>query len=155
LYREVLHAKVGVLRDVVRAKRSTRIPVVFSKEEIQSLLQHLSGTSWLICSLLYGSGLRLLECLRLRVKDVDFLRKQIVVREGKGEKDRITLLPAKLIQSLERQCSKVKFLHQEISACGKGNFLAICFPGFKTIDGSNVRSYPAASFGRKRGAACV
>jgi integron integrase len=121
LYREVLHTNVGVLQDVVRAKRSTRIPVVFSKDEIQNLLSRLDGTSWLICSLLYGSGLRLLECLRLRVKDVDFLRKQIVVREGKGEKDRITLLPAKLIPSLERQCTKVKFLHQEDRAAGYGD----------------------------------
>ncbi len=121
LYREVLHTKVGMLQDVVRAKRSARIPVVFSKNEIQNLLSRLDGTSWLICSLLYGSGLRLLECLRLRVKDIDFLRKQIVVREGKGEKDRITLLPAKLIPSLERQCAKVKFIHQEDRAAGYGD----------------------------------
>ena len=121
LYREVLHSKIGILHDIVRAKRTQRIPVVFSKEEIQSVLHHLSGTSWLICALLYGSGMRLLECLRLRLKDIDFLRKQIVVREGKGEKDRITLLPISLVTSLQRQIAKVKLLHQEEKAAGFGD----------------------------------
>jgi integron integrase len=121
LYREVLHSNVGTLHDIVRAKRTQRIPVVFSKEEIQSILQHLKGTSWLICALLYGSGMRLLECLRLRVKDVDFLRKQVVVREGKGEKDRTTMLPVSLIPHLQRQIAKVKLLHQEDRAAGYGD----------------------------------
>jgi integron integrase len=121
LYREVLHIEIGVLRDVTRAKRTPRIPVVFSKEEIHSILHNLHGTMWLICALLYGSGMRLLECLRLRVKDIDFFRKQIVVREGKGEKDRITLLPSALITHLERQCAKVKILHQEDKSEGYGD----------------------------------
>jgi integron integrase len=120
LYREVLHIKIGILHDIVRAKRTQRIPVVFAKKEIDSTLQHLHGSQWLICALLYGSGMRLLECLRLRVKDIDFLRKQIVVREGKGEKDRITILPMSLIPHLERQIAKVKLIHQEDRAEGYG-----------------------------------
>jgi len=121
LYREVLHIEIGNLHDIVRAKRTHRIPVVFAKKEIDSILQHLHGSQWLICALLYGSGMRLLECHRLRVKDVDFLRKQIVVREGKGEKDRITVLPASLLPHLERQIAKVKLLHQEDKAEGYGD----------------------------------
>jgi len=121
LYREVLHIEIGVLQDIVRAKRTKRLPVVFSKYEIQSILHQLHGTSWLICALLYGSGMRLLECLRLRVKDIDTVRKQIVVREGKGEKDRITLLPSSLIPQLERQISKIIIVHQEDKADGFGD----------------------------------
>jgi integron integrase len=121
LYREVLHINIGDLQDIVRAKRTQRIPVVFAKKEIDSILQHLRGSHWLMCALLYGSGMRLLECHRLRVKDIDFLRKQIIVREGKGEKDRITLLPASLLPHLERQIAKVKILHQEDKAEGYGD----------------------------------
>ncbi len=121
LYREVLDIDIGTLQDIVRAKRTKRLPVVFSKQEIQSILHHLHGTPWLICALLYGSGMRLLECLRLRVKDIDSLRKQIVVREGKGEKDRITLLPALLLPYLDRQVAKVKIVHQEDKAAGFGD----------------------------------
>jgi integrase len=121
LYREVLHIKIGILHDIVRAKRTQRIPVVFAKKEIDSTLQYLHGSQWLICALLYGSGMRLLECLRLRVKDIDFLRKQIVVREGKGEKDRITILPMSLIPHLERQIAKVRLIHQEDRAEGYGD----------------------------------
>ena len=121
LYHEVLHVKIGMLEHIVRARRTQRIPVVLTKEEIQSILRHLHGTSWLICSLLYGSGMRLLECLRLRIKDIDALRKQITVREGKGEKDRMTVLPASLIPHLERQILKVKLLHQDDRAAGCGD----------------------------------
>jgi integron integrase len=121
LYREVLHIKIGDLHDIIRAKRTQRIPVVFAKKEIDSILLHLHGSRWLMCALLYGSGMRLLECHRLRVKDIDFLRKQIVVHEGKGEKDRITLLPASLLPHLERQIAKVKLLHQEDKADGYGD----------------------------------
>jgi integron integrase len=121
LYREVLHIDIGVLQDIVRAKRTQRLPVVFAKKEIDSILKHLHGTSWLICALLYGSGMRLLECHRLRIKDIDFLRKQIVVREGKGEKDRITLLPSSIVSHLERQIAKVKIIHQEDKTAGYGD----------------------------------
>jgi integron integrase len=121
LYLEVLHVNIGKLEHIVRAKRTQRLPVVFTKDEIQSILRHMHGTSWLICSLLYGSGMRLLECLRLRIKDIDPLRKQITVREGKGEKDRITVLPASLIPFIERQIVKVKVLHQEDRIAGYGD----------------------------------
>jgi integron integrase len=121
LYREVFQMQIGYLQDLVRAKRTTRIPVVFSRDEIQTLLRQTSGTSGLICALLYGSGMRLLECLHLRVKDVDFMRRQIVVREGKGEKDRITPLPVSLIPHLERQIARVKVQHQEDRAAGFGD----------------------------------
>ncbi len=121
LYHQVFQLKIGLLQDIVRAKRTTRLPVVFSKEEIKNILRQLPGTSGLICSLLYGSGMRLLECLQLRVKDIDFMRKQIIVREGKGEKDRITPLPVSLIPQLERQIAKVKVIHQEDRAAGYGD----------------------------------
>ncbi len=121
LYREMFQVKIGILQDLVRAKRTARLPVVFSQEEIRSILHQLYGTSGLICSLLYGSGMRLLECLQLRVKDIDFMRKIIVVREGKGEKDRVTPLPLTLIPSLERQIAKVKVIHQEDRATGYGD----------------------------------
>ncbi|MGH8057454.1 MAG: phage integrase N-terminal SAM-like domain-containing protein, partial [Candidatus Entotheonellia bacterium] len=84
LYREVLAQDLGSLDDVVRAKRPRRLPVVLTREEVRELLSALQGGKWLMASLLYGAGLRLLECLRLRVKDLDFEANQIVVREGKG-----------------------------------------------------------------------
>ena len=118
---EVLHVKIGMLEHIVRAKRTQRLPVVFTKEEIQLILRHMNGTTWLICSLLYGSGMRLLECLQLRIKDIDSLRKHITVREGKGEKDRITVLPVSLIPYLERQIMKVRVLHQEDRSAGYGD----------------------------------
>jgi len=121
LYREVLHIKIGDLQEIVRAKRTQRIPVVFTKKEIDSILQYLHGSQRLICALLYGSGMRLLECHRLRIKDIDFLRKQIIVREGKGEKDRMTILPASLLRHLEHQIAKVKLLHQEDKDDGYGD----------------------------------
>ncbi len=121
LYREVLHIKIGDMNEIIRAKRTQRIPVVFTKKEIESILQYLHGSQRLICALLYGSGMRLLECHRLRIKDIDFLRKQIIVREGKGEKDRITILPASLLTHLEHQIAKVKLLHQEDKTDGYGD----------------------------------
>lgn len=121
LYREVLDSKVGLLKNIVRAKRTARLPVVFSKSEVEAILKQLEGTNKLICALLYGTGMRLLECMRLRVKDIDFVRKCIVVREGKGEKDRIALLPKSLIAPLERQIARAKVLHQEDRAAGFGD----------------------------------
>jgi integron integrase len=121
LYRDVLKIKVGSLQGITRAKQTQRIPVVFTKKEIHLILRHLQGSSWLICSLLYGSGMRLLECLRLRIKDIDFMRNQIIIREGKGEKDRVTVLPVSLKSFLERQIAKVKLLHQEDRAAGYGD----------------------------------
>ena len=84
---------MGAIEGVQRAKRPSRLPVVFTRKEVQEILRNLQGTKLLMASLLYGAGLRLTECLRLRVKDIDFGYNQIVVRDGKGGKDRVTVLP--------------------------------------------------------------
>jgi len=88
LYHQVLEKKIGLIQGVVRAKRPRRLPVVLTKEEVKSILGCMQGTPWVMAMLLYGAGLRLMECCRLRVKDIDFARNQIVVRGGKGDKDR-------------------------------------------------------------------
>jgi integron integrase len=108
----VLGQPVEWVEDVVRAKRPKKLPVVFTGEEVKAVLGHLRGEAWLMASLLYGSGLRLMECVRLRVKDLDFARLQITVREGKGEKDRVTMLPPSLVAPLRRQLERVKALHE-------------------------------------------
>jgi integron integrase len=113
LYREILNRDLGEFSNVVRAKRPAKLPVVFTREEVRRVLKKLDGTYKLIAGLMYGSGLRLMECLRLRVKDVDFAMNQIVVRDGKGEKDRVTMLPASLKQLLQLHLNKVKALHEE------------------------------------------
>jgi integron integrase len=112
LYREVLALPIGWVDDVERAKRPKRLPVVFTREEVRAVLGHLRGEAWLMASLLYGSGLRLMECVRLRVKDVDFARLRVTVREGKGDKDRITMLPPSLVRHLQRQMESAKALHE-------------------------------------------
>jgi integron integrase len=112
LYREVLAIPIGWVDDVERAKRPKRLPVVFTREETRAVLGHLRGEAWLMASLLYGSGMRLMECIRLRVKDVDFAQLQITVREGKGNKDRITMLPPSLVGPLRRQLERAKALHE-------------------------------------------
>ena len=93
LYREVLAQELGWLNDMVPAKHSQRLPTVLTQQEVRALLSAVDGIPWLMANLLYGAGLRLMECLRLRVKDLDFTTNNIVVREGKGDKDRITMLP--------------------------------------------------------------
>ena len=108
LYKNVLHKELGDFGNVIRAKRSKKIPTVFTKDEVKRILIHLIDEKQLMASLLYGSGLRLTECLRLRVKDVDFEHKHIIVRDGKGEKDRVTLLSEKDIQRLNKHLEKVK-----------------------------------------------
>lgn len=112
LYRQVLAQELPWLEDVARAKRPTRVPLVFTREEVSAVLLQLRHTSWLMASLLYGSGLRLRECLTLRVKDLDFNYRQIVVRQAKGAKDRRTILPLTLIEPLKQQLLRVKALHQ-------------------------------------------
>ncbi len=112
LYREVLRIDLPWMENVVRAKGSRRLPVVLSKGEVAMLLRSLAGRNWLMASLLYGSGLRLMECLRLRVKDVDVARNEITVREGKGAKDRRTVLPASLREALLRQIEDSRVLHR-------------------------------------------
>jgi len=112
LYRQVLNETIEWVENVERAKKAQRLPVVFRREEVHAVLSHLRGEMWLMSSLLYGSGLRLMECLRLRVKDVDFPRLQITVREGKGNKDRVTMLPKPLDEPLQRHLVRVKTLHE-------------------------------------------
>ena len=111
-YKEVLKTPLDWIEGVQRAKRPARLPVVFTREEVQAILRNLEGTKWLMASLLYGAGLRLTECLRLRVKDIDFGYSQIVVRDGKGGKDRITVLPNSLKEPLKKHLEKVKALHE-------------------------------------------
>lgn len=113
LYREVLQQELPPLGGIEMASKPPRLPVVFTREEAQAVLAQLTGIHHLLASLLYGSGLRLLECLRLRVKDVDFKRNQLIVREGKGDKDRVTMLPQRLKESLQQQLVKAKLLHEE------------------------------------------
>lgn len=121
LYRHVLDIELEWLTDVVRAKRSKRLPVVLTPDEMNKILSQLDGVHWLLACLLYGSGLRLMECLRLRVKDIDFSYKQIIVREGKGNKDRVTILPEALIKPFQQQLSKAKTLHDRDLAEGYGS----------------------------------
>jgi integron integrase len=111
LYKHVLQLELGWLKDIERASRLPRTPTVLSREEVARVLGHLQGTRWLIASLLYGAGLRVLECLRLRVKDLDFAYLQIVVRDGKGDKDRVTMLPEKLVGPLRAHLERVRRLH--------------------------------------------
>lgn len=120
LYREVLETKIGLIQGVVRAKRPRRLPVVLTKEEVKKVLGCVSGTSWLMAMLLYGAGLRLMECCRLRVKDIDFSRNQIIVRAGKGDKDRHTVLPVAAKEPLLRHLQAVKRQHEEDLRRGLG-----------------------------------
>jgi integron integrase len=121
LYREVLHQDLDVPIDAVRAKKPKRLSTVLTKEEVRKLLGCLSGTHKLMAQLLYGSGLRLLEGLRLRVKDIDFAQHPIVVRDGKGMKDRVTVLPDSLITPLQEYLRRVKAIHDADLAQGYGS----------------------------------
>jgi integron integrase len=113
LYRDVLKQKLDRIEDIERARTTRRMPVVFTRSEVRSVLNNLSGIAYLAAALMYGSGLRLMECLRLRVKDIDFSYQQILVRSGKGDKDRVVPLPAKLREPLRKQLIKVKLIHQQ------------------------------------------
>lgn len=113
LYREVLRQEFDWMSNLERAKRPARVPVVLTETEVKRLLANLDGQNWLMASLLYGSGLRLMECVRLRVKDIDFEYRQIVVRDGKGNKDRVTMLPDTCAELLKRHLQKVKTLHEQ------------------------------------------
>jgi integron integrase len=120
LYRDVLKIALPQLEGVERARRPKHLPVVFTREEVLAILSRLEGTPALVAGLLYGAGLRLKEALRLRVKDVDFATRQIVVRDGKGEKDRVTMLPQSLAAALRLHLLKVKAVHEEDCARGRG-----------------------------------
>jgi integron integrase len=112
LYKQVLGRELGWFDDLVRAKRPVRLPVVLTRGEVAALLAQLKGAHWLMASILYGAGLRLMECLRLRVKDVDIAYRQILVRDGKGGKDRVTMLPQVVVQPLHAQLGEAKRLHE-------------------------------------------
>jgi integron integrase len=121
LYRQVLGMdRLPWLEGVVRAKHPARIPVVLSRGEVRRLLAHIDGTCWLMAALLYGTGMRLMECVRLRVKDVDFDRGEIVVREGKGAKDRRVPLPKRLRDPLHERIERTRVVHAQDLAAGLG-----------------------------------
>ncbi|MDT8442069.1 MAG: integron integrase [Desulfuromonadales bacterium] len=120
LYRHVLGRSVGDLGDVVRARRPKRLPVVLTVDEAKAVLGQLTDDKWLMVALMYGSGLRLMECLRLRVQDLDFANREILIREAKGGKDRRTMLPETLIGPLKEHLEKVRALHAKDQQEGWG-----------------------------------
>jgi integron integrase len=135
LYREVLGRQLPWLDDIVRAKKPRRLPVVLTREEVAAVLGHLDGAPRLMAMLLYGSGLRLLECARLRVKDVDFASNQILVRAGKGDKDRTRMLPAGAKAGLARHLERVQEQHRRDLRAGAGRV---------ELPGALARKYPNA-----------
>jgi integron integrase len=120
LYREVLRLELGAEAHTLRVKRASRALQVLARPEVEAILQRLRGRERLMVGLLYGSGLRLSECCRLRVRDIDFVRDQITVRAGKGQKDRITLLPVRMKHALRQHLARVAHLHQSDVALGGG-----------------------------------
>jgi len=120
LYKCVLEADPGVIAGVIRATRPKRLPVVLTRDEVRRVLAELGDPYRLMARLMYGSGLRLLECLRLRVKDLDFARRELTVREGKGDKDRVTMLPESLEPDLLDHLEKIRRLHEKDVAAGFG-----------------------------------
>ena len=135
-FREVVGRDLGRLDAVIPASRPKRLPVVLTRPEVRAILGEMKGVPRLVAALLYGSGLRLLEGLSLRVKDIDFGLRQITVRGGKGGKDRVTVLPGALVRLLERHLSRVKILHDSDRAMGMGR---------ADLPGALDRKYPAAS----------
>jgi integron integrase len=136
LYRQVLDVELPWLDGIERAKKPTRLPVVLTVAETTALLGELVGVHWLMGSLLYGTGMRLMECVRLRVKDVDFARREILVRQGKGHKDRHTMLPRALIDALQAQLCEARRIHDRDLATGFGQ---VWMPD------ALARKYPAAA----------
>jgi integron integrase len=120
LYKEVLEMEIGWLANVVRAKRPEHLPTVLTPDEVRRVLGFLAHQYWLMANLMYGSGLRLMECLRLRVKDVDFDYRQVIVRSGKGAKDRTTVLPDVVIDPLLRHLDQVRIRHDRALEAGYG-----------------------------------
>jgi integron integrase len=135
LYHQVLKVDPGDFGDVVRAKRPKRLPVVLSRGEVQAVISNLHGELWLVGSLLYGSGLRLMESIKLRVKDIDFDRGEVMVREGKGKQDRRTMLSQTLIEPLQKHLRKVRSIHEYDLAAGYGDVW---------LPGALARKYPNA-----------
>lgn len=136
LYREVLQQELPWMDGIHRAKRPKRLPVVLSREEVAALLGEMEGVTWLMASLLYGAGLRLMECVRLRVQDVDFVRREITVRQGKGGKDRRTMLPTSSVEALQSQMAEARRVHKRDLDAGFG---AVWLPD------ALARKYPGAA----------
>ena len=136
LYKYVLKRRIGDLGEVIRARKPARLPVVMTKDEVKSVLSNLTGDKWIIAFLMYGAGLRLMECLRLRVQDLDFSKNQVTVRGGKGDKDRVTMLPESVKKPLAEHLSKVKKIHYADIARGYGRVL---------MPEALARKYPNAS----------
>jgi integron integrase len=137
LYKEVLGRELAWLDGLQRARRPPRLPVVLTRAEVGRLLAQLTGARWLLASLMYGSGLRVMECLRLRVKDVDLEYRQILVRDGKGEKDRVTMLPEKLVEPVRQHMGRVRALHARDLGEGYGE---------ARLPYALARKYPRAGF---------
>jgi integron integrase len=137
LYREVLGQPLPWLDALERAKRPARLPTVLTRAEVQRILLQLHGTRWVMASLLYGAGLRLRECLQLRVKDVDFEYRQLTVRDGKGAKDRVTMLPTAVMEPLKRQLEHARELHERDLASGHGDV---------ELPDALARKYPKAPY---------
>lgn len=137
LYREVLGVDLPWLEDLVRAKRSQRIPVVLTRAEVSRIFAHLHGTPRLVVGLLYGGGLRLMEAMRLRVKDIDFERRELQIRDGKGQKDRLTMLPERLARELADHVTEVLEQHRTDLESGTGSV---------EIPDALERKYPKAAW---------
>jgi integron integrase len=137
LYSAVLHQQLERMNEIVRAQRPARLPVVLSRDEVSSLLSQLRGPVWLMASLMYGAGLRLLECVELRVKDFNFDRSELTIRDGKGGKDRVTVIPASMKAPLAQHLSRVKAQHDADLAAGRGSV---------ALPGSLRAKYPNAPF---------
>lgn len=136
LYRDVLSTPLEELSQIARAKRAVRLPVVLTKDEVKQVIARMEGTPRLVAMLLYGSGLRVLECLRLRVKDIDFASHEIVVRGGKGDKDRLTMLPVGLEDALRDHLGEVRAVHERDLRRGGGRV---------DVPDALARKYPKAA----------
>ena len=136
LYRKVLGRELVGLDQAPRARLPVRLPVVLAREEVVAVLRHMRGTPWLMAALMYGGGLRLLECCRLRVKDVDLARQEILVHDGKGGKDRVTVLPGRLAPALRAHLERVR--HQHLADL-EGN------AGYVALPGALARKFPNAN----------
>jgi len=136
LYRHVLDVPIDWIDGITPAKRPVRLPVVLTRDEVRAVLSGLEGLSFVQASLLYGAGLRLMECSRLRVKDIDFRRDEIIVRQGKGDKDRRTVLPERLVPRLRQQLDRVRVLHRADIEQGLGHV---------ELPGALARKFPSAT----------
>src|SRR5258706_9226762 len=139
LYKAVLLQPLPWLDDIERVKRPARVPAVLTQGEVRDLLSHLEGTKWIMASLIYGAGLRLRECLKLRVKDIELGYRQVIVRDGKGGKDRVTTLPEKLIDPLQQHLVPRKGLARK-GSCRRLRGCRIARRAFPEVSGSGVRA---------------